>query len=82
MDYYCGLGADAQLAWEEKADALNKAMLLLLNSMNDNVKNDLFLAYSQGNKTAYQLNLESMAKYLSSMYSIKSVNNPHDKKGG
>ena len=31
-DYYCGLGTPVQLVWEEKAEALNKAMLLLLNS--------------------------------------------------
>ena len=56
-------------------------MLLLLNLKNDNAKKDLHLAYSQGNKTAYPLNLESIARYLLSMYSIKSANNPRDKKG-
>ena len=66
-DYYCGLTAPAQLVWEEKAEALNKAMPLLLNSKNDNAKKDLCLAYSQGNKTAYPFNLESMARYLLSI---------------
>ena len=61
---YCGLQAPAQLVWEEKADALNKAMLLLMNSKNNNAKKDLHLAYSQGNKLAYPLNLESIARYL------------------
>ena len=61
-------------------DALNKAMLLLLNSRNNNAKKDLCLAYSQGNKAAYPLNLESMARYLSAMSSIKSANNPRDNK--
>ena len=56
-------------------------MLFLLNSKNDNAKKDLHLAYSQGNKTAYPLNLESMARYLLSMYSIKSANNPCGKRG-
>ena len=56
-------------------------MLLLLNLKNDNAKKDLRLAYSQGNKTAYPLNPESMARYLLSMYSIKSTNNPCDKRG-
>ena len=46
-------------------------MLLLLNSKNDNAKKDLRLAYSQGNKIAYPLNLES----------IKSANNPRDNMG-
>ena len=80
-DDYCGLMAGVRLVWEEKAEALNKAMLLLLNSKNDNAKKDLSLAYKQGNKTAYPLNLESMVRYLSSMYSIKSANNPRHKKG-
>ena len=52
-----------------------------MNSKNDNVKKDLRLAYSQGNKTAYPLNLESMARYLLPMYSIKSANNPRDRNG-
>ena len=80
-DDYCGLGAPAQLVWEAKADALNKAMLLLMNLKNNNAKKDLRLAYSQGNKAAYPLNLESMARYLSSIFSIKCTNNPRNKKG-
>ena len=52
-----------------------------MNPKNNNVKKNLRLAYSQGNKAAYPLNLESMARYLSSMYSIKSANNPSDKQG-
>ena len=70
-----------QLILEEKVDALNKAMLLLINSKNGNAKKDIRLAYSQGNKLAYPLDVESMARYLSSIYSIKSVNNPPNKKG-
>ena len=48
-DDYCRLTAAARLVWEEKAEALNKAMLLLLHSKNNNAKKDLRLAYSQGN---------------------------------
>ena len=66
-----------QLVWEEKVDALNKAMLLLMNSKNNNAKKDLCLAYSQGNKLAYSLNVESIAR----VYNIKSVNNPYNKRG-
>ena len=80
-DYYCGLTAAARLVWEEKAEALNKAMILSFNSKNNNTKKDLCIAYSQGNNTAYPLNFESMVRHLSSMYSIKSANNPRDKKG-
>ena len=78
---YCGLIATAQIVWEEKAGALNKAMLLLLNLKNNNAKKDLRCAYPQGNKIAYPINLESMARYLLSTYSIKSANNPRYKKG-
>ena len=56
-------------------------MLLLINLKNNNAKKDPRLAYLQGNKIAYPLNLELMTKYLSSMYTIKSVNNPRNKKG-
>ena len=79
--YYCGLRPNARLIWEEKVDALNKAMLLLMNSKNNNAKKDLHLAYSQGNKLAFSLNVESMARYLLPMYNIKSINNHHNKKG-
>ena len=56
-------------------------MLLLMNLKNNNAKKDLRLANSQGNKLAYSLDVESMAKYLSSMYNIKNVSNPCNKKG-
>ena len=56
-------------------------MPLLLNSKNGNAKKYVRLAYSQGNKKVYPLNLESMTRCLLSMYLIKSANNPPDKKG-
>ena len=52
-----------------------------MNLKNDNAKKDLRLSYSQGNKIAHLLNLESMAGYLLLMYTIKSVNDHCDKKG-
>ena len=52
-----------------------------MNSKEDNAKKDLRLAYSQGNKLSYPVNVESMARYLLMMYNIKNVNNPCDKKG-
>ena len=42
---YCAMLAPKHLAWEDKAEALNKAMLLLLNLKNDNAKKNLRLAY-------------------------------------
>ena len=78
---YCTMNVVDRLVWEEKADALNKAMFLLMNSKNDNAKKNLRLAYSQGNKLAYPLNVESTARYVSLMYNIKSANNACNKKG-
>ena len=75
-DHYCGLGAPAQLVWKEKVDTLNKAILLLLNLKKDNAKKDLRLAHSQGNKAAYPLNLESVARYLSSYHGRINIHLP------
>ena len=79
---YCTLTLANQLVWEEKSDAQNKAMLFLMNSKNDNAKKDLCLPYAQGNRSAYPVTVESMARFLSSQYNIKTVNNPCNKKGG
>ena len=38
---YCGMPVADHLAWEEKGDGSTKAMLLLMNSKNDNSKKDL-----------------------------------------
>ena len=43
---YCAMPVADQLSWEEKGDASTKAMLLLMNSKNDNAKKDLQLSYS------------------------------------
>ena len=37
--------------------------------------------HTQGNHSAYPENVESMARFLSLQYNIKTVNNPRDKKG-
>ena len=78
---YCAMPVADQLSWEEKGDASTKAMLLLLNSKNDNAKKDLRLSYSQGNKKAYPKSAEAMARYLSTQYTTKTSNNQRDKKG-
>ena len=70
-----------QEIWEAKGDASTKAMLLLMNSKNDAAKKDLCLSYSQGNKKAYPETAESMARYLSTQYNNKVLNNSCDKKG-
>ena len=68
---YCALTPDKQLVWEERGNELNKAMLYLMNSKNENIKKDLRLAYSQENMTAYPPTIEGMARYLSSQYPNK-----------
>ena len=62
---YCALLEGNQLMWELKADAVNQAMIYLMNSKNKNTKKDLRLVYSQGNNTVYPPDIESMARYLS-----------------
>ena len=57
-------------------------MLLLINLKNNNTKKDLSLTYAQGNCSPHPDTIESMARFLSSQYNIKTVNNPRDKKGG
>ena len=62
---YFALPEEDQLMWELRADALNQAMLYLMNSKNENAKKDLRLAYSQGNNTAYPTDIKLAARYLS-----------------
>ena len=76
---YCFLLEENQLMWGLRADALNQAMLYLMNSKNKNAKKDLHLAYSQGNNTAYSTNIESAARYLSTQY---PNNKPTNQRGG
>ena len=76
---YCALTANQQLVWELRADALNQAMLFLMNSKNETAKKDLYLAYSQGNSSAYPTIIEAMARYLSTQY---PNNKPTNQCGG
>ena len=79
---YCALPKADQLVWELRADALNQSMLYLMNLKNENAKTDLFLAYSQGNNSAYPSDIKSMARYLSTQYpNNKPVNQLGGKKG-
>jgi len=63
--------------WEQRADALNQAMIYVMNSKNETAKKDLRLAYSQGNHTAYPPNIEAAARYLSSQYPNTKPANQH-----
>ena len=62
---YCVMIVAQQESWEAKGDASTKAVLLLMNSKNDAAKKDLRLSYSQGNKPAYPVTAEAIARYLS-----------------
>ena len=73
---YCVMTVANQEIWEANGDAFTKAMLLLMNSKNDVAKKDLRLSYSQGNKTAYLVTPEAMARYLATQYNNKVPNNP------
>ena len=60
-DGYCALPEENRLVWELRADALNQAMIYLMNSKKKNAKKDLRLAYSQGNYTAYPPDIDAAA---------------------
>ena len=47
---YCALGAPKRLVWEDKAEVLNKAMLLLLNLKNNNAKRIYVLHTPKGTR--------------------------------
>ena len=48
-------------------------MLLLLNSKNNNTKKDLWLSYTQRNKSAYPTTAKAMTRYLSTQYLNKNI---------
>ena len=77
---YCALTPVEQLIWEERDNELNKAMFHLLNSKNKQTKEDLHLAYFQGNLTAYPPAIKGMARYLSTKYPNNKPTNQRDSK--
>ena len=74
-DYYL-MAAPQRLVWEDKTADLAKAILLLVNSKNELARNDLYLAYAQGNLKAYPGGCEKIARFLLSQYANKKTNNP------
>ena len=54
-----------QTIWEKRGDASTKAMLLLLNSNNNDARKDFCLSYSQGKKSVYPNTAKVIAIYLS-----------------
>ena len=63
--------------WIRINDDLVMAMLFLNNSKNDDAKKELRRSYANGNKSAYQVTLEKMARLLSSQYAM--TKGPHKK---
>ena len=61
------------------------AMLFLNNSKNDDAKRELRRSFANGNKSAYQVTLEKMARLLSSQYAMTKgqlkKNTPYDGTG-
>ena len=72
---YYTLTVVQQLVWELRADELDQTMLFLMNSKNKTAKKDLHLVYSQGNSTAYPINIKAMARYLSTQYFNNKLTN-------
>ena len=78
---YCAMNVLDQVIWEERGNASTKAMLLLLNSKNNNAKKDLHLSYSQENISAYPTTAKAMARYLLTQYPNKTIGRQRNKKG-
>ena len=76
---YCTLPEEDPFVWEVRADVLNQTMLYLMNLKNKTATKDLRLAYSQGNNTAYLIDIKSAARYLSTQY---PNNKPTNRPGG
>ena len=91
LDRYYALTPGDQAKWIRVYDDLVLAMLFLNNSKNDDAKKELRRPFANGNKSAYQVTLEKMARLLSSQYSMTrgqlKKNPPYDgarsrRKGG
>ena len=76
---YRELTADQKIMLELRANALNQAILFLINLKNKTPKKDLRLAYSQGNSTVYPTNIKAIVRYLSTKY---PNNKPANQRGG
>ena len=91
LDDFYSMGPKERAKWERINDDLVLAMLFLNNSRNDEAKTQLRRSFANGNKSAYQVTLEKMARLLSSQYPMTKgqlkKNTSHDgnrsrRKGG
>ena len=67
-DGYCALPAMRRFEWERRANALNQALIYIMNSKNEITKKALRLAYFQGSYTVYPADIKAAAWYLSRQY--------------
>ena len=79
-DDYCALPIAGKLEWKTRADALNQAMIYIMDSKNEITKKDLRLVYSQGNYATYPANIEAAARYLSTQYPNNKTSNQQKNK--
>ena len=91
LDDFYSMSPRDRAKWERTNDDLVLAMLFLNNSRNDVAKQELRRSFANGNKSAYQVTLEKMARLLSSQYPMTKgqlkKNTQHDgsrsrRKGG
>lgn len=70
IEHYFKMPAAEQRNWEKQGDDLNIAMIFLNNLRNENMKRDLRVAYSHGNKECYPRNVEALARLQATQYRI------------
>ena len=71
IENYFAMPASQQRKWEKLGDDLNIAMIFLNNSRNENMKRDLRVAYSHGNKECYPRNVEALARLQATQYRVR-----------
>ena len=82
FDNFCALQEEERLVWEQRANALNQSIIYIMNSKNENAEKDSNLAYSQGNYIVYPLNIEAVARYLSTQYPNNKPSNQRESNKG
>ena len=68
IEHYFAMTEEKRAYWEKKGDERNMAMIYINNCQNEDMKRDLRMAYSHGNKECYNLDVESLARLQSTQY--------------
>lgn len=69
---YFKMSEEDQAMWEKKGNDLAISMMWLNQSINKNMKCELRLAYSQGNKDCYLTDPETMARHAATQYRMSA----------